>query len=51
VSKAHRYEPLLNRSYAEMASHYGTAIMPARAGKPRDYPVDLVIPGSGGHGR
>jgi transposase len=36
VSQAHRYEPLLNRSYQEMASHYGTAIMPARAGKPRD---------------
>jgi transposase len=36
VTQAHRYEPLLNRSYQEMASHYGTAIMPARAGKPRD---------------
>jgi hypothetical protein len=36
VSKAHRYEPLLNRTYEEMASHYGTAILPARAGKPRD---------------
>src|SRR6185312_9138045 len=36
VSQVHRYEPLLNRSYAEMAAHYGTAILPARAGKPRD---------------
>lgn len=36
VTQAHRYEPLLNRSYAEMAAHYGTAILPARAGKPRD---------------
>jgi Transposase and inactivated derivatives len=36
VRKAHRYEPLLNRSYEEMAGHYGTAILPARAGKPRD---------------
>jgi transposase len=36
VSKAHRYEPLLNRSYAELATHYGTAILPARANKPRD---------------
>jgi transposase len=36
VSKAHRYEPLLNRTYAELAAHYGTAVMPARAGKPRD---------------
>jgi transposase len=36
VTQAHRYEPLANRSYAEMAAHYGTAILPARAGKPRD---------------
>jgi transposase len=36
VSKSHRYEPLLNRTYSEMAAHYGTAILPARAGKPRD---------------
>lgn len=36
VTKAHRYEPLLNRSYSELATHYGTAILPARAHKPRD---------------
>jgi transposase len=36
VSQAHRYEPLVNRTYSEMAAHYGTAILPARAGKPRD---------------
>jgi transposase len=36
VTKSHRYEPLLNRTYSEMAAHYGTAILPARAGKPRD---------------
>jgi transposase len=36
VTQAHRYEPLLNRSYEEMATHYGTAIMPARANRPRD---------------
>ncbi|WP_425572207.1 IS21 family transposase [Pseudonocardia eucalypti] len=36
VRRSHRYEPLLNRTYAEMAAHYGTAILPARAGKPRD---------------
>ena len=36
VSKAHRYEPLCNRTYEEMARHYGCAIMPARAYKPRD---------------
>ncbi|NIV47351.1 MAG: IS21 family transposase, partial [Gammaproteobacteria bacterium] len=32
---AHRYEPELNRTYAEMAAHYGAAILPARVGKPR----------------
>lgn len=36
VTKSHRYEPLLNRSYEEMATHYGTAVLPARANKPRD---------------
>ena len=36
VSKACRYEPDLNPTYQEMATHYGTAILPARARKPRD---------------
>jgi len=36
VTKAHRYEPELNERYHQMARHYNTAIMPARAGKPRD---------------
>lgn len=31
-----RYEPEINRSYAEMAAFYGTAIIPARPSKPRD---------------
>lgn len=31
-----RYEPKLHPSYLEMAEHYGTAILPARARKPRD---------------
>src|SRR5262249_50067954 len=30
------YEPLVNRTYADMAAHYGTAIIPARPYKPRD---------------
>jgi transposase len=38
VTKADRYEPRLNRSYQEMASHYGTAVLPARPYKPRDKP-------------
>jgi transposase len=36
VKKAHRYEPDINASYQEMAAHYGVAIIPARARKPRD---------------
>ena len=31
-----RYEPGLQRSYEEMAQHYGTAVLPARPGSPRD---------------
>jgi transposase len=36
VTKAHRYEPELNRTYEEMAAHFGCAVIPARSGKPRD---------------
>jgi transposase len=36
VTKAHRYEPDVNATYQEMATHYGVAIIPARPYKPRD---------------
>ena len=36
VSKACRYEPQLNRTYEDMATHYGTVIIPARPRKPKD---------------
>lgn len=36
VSKAHRYEPDLNPTYNEMATHYGVAVIPARPRKPKD---------------
>jgi transposase len=36
ITRACFYEPLVNRSYADMAGHYGTAIVPARPYKPRD---------------
>jgi transposase len=36
VTRACRYEPDLNRTYLEMAQHYGVAILPARPRKPRD---------------
>jgi len=36
VTQSCRYEPVLQRSYQEMAEHYGTVILPARPKKPRD---------------
>lgn len=36
VSSPDRYDPGINRSYAEWARHYGTAIVPARPRKPKD---------------
>ena len=36
IVKASSYDPEVNRTYAEMAVHYRTAILPARPRKPRD---------------
>ncbi|MGO8740482.1 IS21 family transposase [Rhodoblastus sp.] len=36
VIKACYYDPQVNRTYSEMAAHYGAAILPARPRKPRD---------------
>ena len=36
MSRAHRYEPDINPTYAEMAAWYGAAVIPARPYKPRD---------------
>ena len=36
ITKACFYDPAVNRTYAEMAAHYDTAIVPARPYKPRD---------------
>jgi transposase len=36
VTRPHRYEPDINRTYAEMAAHFGCAVIPARPYKPRD---------------
>ena len=39
------YDPKLNRTYAELASHYGMLVDPARARKPKDKPrVERPIP-------
>jgi transposase len=36
VTKSCRYEPDIHSSYAEMAAHYGVAVVPARVRKPKD---------------
>lgn len=36
VTKACFYEPTINRTYADLAAHYDTAIVPARPRKPKD---------------
>jgi len=36
VTKANRYEPLINRSYEDLLSHLNAVAIPARAGKARD---------------
>jgi transposase len=36
VTKSCRYEPGVQRTYEEMATHYGTVILPARPKSPRD---------------
>jgi transposase len=36
VTKASFYDPVINRTYAEMAGYYGTVVIPARPFKPRD---------------
>ena len=36
VIRACLYEPQVNRTYAEMAAHYGSAVLPTRPRRPRD---------------
>jgi len=36
VTSPCRYEPDVNRTYEELARHYGVAVLPARVKKPRD---------------
>ncbi len=36
VTAASRYEPGISRAYQDLASHYGTAVLPARVRRPRD---------------
>jgi len=36
ITQSCRYEPGVNRSYQELATHYGAVVVPARPAKPRD---------------
>jgi transposase len=36
VTKAGRYEPILNEEFERFAEHYGVAVVPARVRKPKD---------------
>jgi len=36
VTKADKYDPLLNRTYEDLSAHFGSAVIPARPYKPRD---------------
>ena len=40
VTTADLFDPVLNKSYHEMARHYRTTVVPARAGKPKDKAAD-----------
>jgi transposase len=45
VERPDLYDPRINRSYAELAQHYGTLVDPARSRKPRDKPsVERPMP-------
>ncbi|MFQ5506838.1 MAG: IS21 family transposase [Planctomycetota bacterium] len=36
VTRPCRYEPVVNRTYEEMARHYGAVVIPARPARPKD---------------
>jgi transposase len=38
VTQSSWYTPVINKTYHEMAEHYGLAVIPARVGKPKDKP-------------
>lgn len=46
VTTADRVDPVLNKSYNEMARHYRTVLVPARPGKPRDKAADENMVGN-----
>jgi len=38
VTLAHAYEPAINRTYEELAQHYGAVVIPTRVARPKDKP-------------
>jgi transposase len=36
ITKPSRYEPGVNRTYQDLADHYGFVVLPARVRRPRD---------------
>src|SRR2546423_595625 len=45
VDRPDLYDPKINRSYAELAAHYGVLVDPARRGRPKDKPrVERPMP-------
>lgn len=46
VTKAHLYDPDVNRTYQEMADHYSVAVVPTRVRTPKDKPkVEVGVQG------
>lgn len=43
VDRHGRHEVTLNKTYRELAEHYGTAVIPARVRTPKDYLQDRII--------
>jgi transposase len=38
VTRAHPYEPDINRTYLDLAQHYGAVVIPTRVARPKDKP-------------
>jgi transposase len=38
VTTAHAYEPEMNRTYLDLAQHYGAVVIPTRVARPKDKP-------------
>lgn len=36
VTRAHAHEPLVHRTYEELAHHYGAVVIPTRVARPKD---------------